>query len=77
MPDQSFNLAEYVLRAGAMVPEKTALVVAHSDHDEIWSYARLIAAVRGTAAGLRAQGLRLGDIVLMRLGNTPDFPVAY
>lgn len=35
------------------------------------------AAVRGTGTGLLKKGLRPGDIVLLRLGNTVDFPIAY
>lgn len=77
MPNDHFNLAEYVLRAGALLPEKTALTVVSKDGQDIWNYQRLIAAVRGTATGLLALGLRPGQIVLLRLGNTPDFPVAY
>lgn len=34
-------------------------------------------AILGTATGLVRQGLKPGDIVLMRLGNTVDFPIAY
>jgi acyl-coenzyme A synthetase/AMP-(fatty) acid ligase len=77
MISASFNLAEYVLRAGSEVPEKAALSIVSQNGAEVWSYARLTQAVRGTAAGLLSQGLVPGDIVLMRLGNTPDFPVAY
>jgi len=72
-----FNLAEYVLRAGQDTPEKPALLVVSYDLADEWTYARLTQAVRGTATGLLAQGLAPGDIVLMRLGNTPDFPIAY
>ncbi|MEM7320062.1 MAG: class I adenylate-forming enzyme family protein, partial [Pseudomonadota bacterium] len=34
-------------------------------------------AILGTSRGLRQRGLRSGDIALMRLGNTVDFPIAY
>ncbi|SET10112.1 class I adenylate-forming enzyme family protein [Paracoccus homiensis] len=71
------NLAEHVLRAGAGTPDKLALSVVGLARAERWSYARLIAAVRGTATGLQQAGLRPGDRLLMRLGNTPQFPVAY
>lgn len=71
------NLAEHVLRAGASHPDKLALSVIGPSRAERWSYARLIAAVRGTATGLLQAGLQSGDRLLMRLGNTAAFPVAY
>lgn len=71
------NLAEHVLRAGAATPDKLALSVVGPSRADRWSYARLIAAVRGTATGLLAAGLTPGDRVLLRLGNRPAFPVAY
>lgn len=74
----AFNLAEYVLAAGAENPDRVALeIVAPDGAVATWRYDRLIAAVRGTATGLLASGLVPGNIVLMRLGNTPDFPIAY
>ncbi|MGB3245515.1 MAG: class I adenylate-forming enzyme family protein [Sulfitobacter sp.] len=73
----SFNLAQYVLARGARSPDKIALSLLYEDHTEEWRYDRLIASVRGIAAGLLQSGLVAGDIVLMRLGNTPDFPLAY
>lgn len=75
--DDNFNLAEYVLKSGADQPGKTALAIIDSARAERWSYARLIAAVRGTATGFMQAGLAPGDYVLLRLGNRPAFPVAY
>ena len=72
-----FNLAEHVLRLGAATPDKLALSVIGPARAERWSYARLIAAVRGTATGLLARGLQPGQRVLIRVGNEPAFPVAY
>jgi acyl-CoA synthetase (AMP-forming)/AMP-acid ligase II len=69
-----FNMAAYVLARGAQLPEKVAL---HVPDAPDWTYGALIAAVRGTASGLLAAGLKPGDRVLMRLGNTVDFPLAY
>lgn len=71
------NLAEHVLRAGASSPDKLALSVIGPSRAERWSYACLIAAVRGTATGLMQAGLSPGDRLLMRLGNTAAFPIAY
>ena len=72
-----FNMAEHVLAAGLATPDKIALAVLRPSGAERWSYARLRAAVLGTGAGLLAAGLAPGDVLLMRLGNTVDFPVAY
>ena len=72
-----FNLAAYVLGAGEAQPDKIALSLLFEDRTEDWSYGALIQAVRGTATGLIGKGLAPGDVVLMRLGNTPDFPLAY
>lgn len=72
-----FNMAQFVLRTAQSHPEKTALMVMGNDAAENWSYAELEAAIRGTGTGLLEMGLKPGDIVLMRLGNTVDFPIAY
>lgn len=69
-----FNLAAYVLGQVEAHPEKTALEVPGR---ETLSYADLDQAVRGTARGLTEAGARPGDRILLRLGNTPDFPIAY
>lgn len=71
-----FNMAHHVLRAGAACPDQLALQILHGDQTEDWTYAALIAAVRGTATGL-LQHAQAGQMVLMRLGNTVDFPIAY
>lgn len=72
-----FNLAAYVLGRAAVLADKTALSVVTADTADRWSYARLEAAVRGTATGFRRRGLAPGGIVLMRLGNQVDFPITY
>ncbi|SDI94290.1 class I adenylate-forming enzyme family protein [Salipiger marinus] len=74
---EPFNLAAHVLAAGAATPDKVALAILRLTGAERWSYARLIAAVRGTATGLLQAGLSPGDILLLRLGDTVDFPIAY
>ncbi|MEM9318174.1 MAG: class I adenylate-forming enzyme family protein [Pseudomonadota bacterium] len=71
-----FNLADYVLTAGRATPEKIALVVMGLSRSERWSYARLEAAVLGMAGALSAR-VKPGGRILLRLGNTPDFPVAF
>lgn len=77
LPPSSFNMAAYVLAHADRTPDKTALAVMSPDEADKWSYARLKAAILGTGAGLLAAGLKPGDRVLMRLGNTVEFPIAY
>ncbi|MEL6889409.1 MAG: class I adenylate-forming enzyme family protein, partial [Pseudomonadota bacterium] len=72
-----FNLAGHVLARAAALADKTAVAVVSEHGAEAMSYAALRAAVLGTATGLVQAGFSPGDIVLMRLGNTLDFPVAY
>jgi acyl-coenzyme A synthetase/AMP-(fatty) acid ligase len=72
-----FNMAAHVLAHADALPDKVALAVLSLDGAREWTFARLKAAVLGTGAGLRARGLGAGDIVLMRLGNTVEFPIAY
>ena len=77
MTEEGFNLAEYVLTRAGAAAEKVALSVLEGAARDDWSYGRLTAAVRGTGTGLLSLGLVPGDIILMRLGNRPDFPIAY
>ncbi len=72
-----FNLAAYVLGRARELASKTALAVISPSGAECWSYAQLEAAVLGTASGFVAEGLRPGDRVLMRLGNSLEFPICY
>lgn len=74
---QPFNMAAYVLAKAEENPDKIALAVLGPARAERWSYGRLAAAVRGAATGLLRHGLSAGDRVLLRLGNTPDFPIAF
>ncbi|WP_293449711.1 class I adenylate-forming enzyme family protein [Planktotalea sp.] len=71
-----FNLAQYVLAAGLKTPDKLALEVLGTTL-ETWTYARLTKAVLGVATGLLDAGFKPTDIVMLRLGNTADFPIAY
>jgi acyl-CoA synthetase (AMP-forming)/AMP-acid ligase II len=70
-------MAAHVLAKADRLGDKTALRIIGPDGSESWSYRALESAVRGTSTGLLALGLVAGDIVLMRLGNTVDFPLAY
>ena len=72
----AFNLAGHVL-ARASGLEKPALTILHPDRDETLGYAELLCLTQGAAAALLAQGLRPGDRILLRLGNTLAFPILY
>ena len=69
-------MAAYVLSRAQELGDKPALEVVGGDSDVV-SYSTLLDRVTSVAGGLRAQGLAEGDRVLFRLGNTPEFPVAY
>lgn len=72
-----FNLAAYVLAEGARAPDRIALQVLGLTGAERWSYATLIRAVRGIGTGFVQAGFQPGARVLMRLGNTVDFPLVF
>jgi 4-hydroxybenzoate-CoA ligase len=74
-----FNMAAHTLAAADLTPEKVALEVlaAPGEISERWTYAALRAAILGTAGGLAALGIRPGDRILLRLGNSADFPIAF
>lgn len=72
-----FSLAAHVLAGGAAAPDKIALQILRPQGAERWSHARLESAVRGAAAGFLDRGLEPGDRVLLRLGNSVEFPVAF
>ncbi|MEL6584427.1 MAG: class I adenylate-forming enzyme family protein [Pseudomonadota bacterium] len=69
-----FNIAEYVLAAGA--PEKIALRVLNGPGDELerWSYADLRQAILAVARGLNVTP---GERVLIHLGNSSAFPISF
>jgi len=76
-PPGRFNLAAHVLAGGADVPDKVALSVLGPERRDDWGYARLTRAVQGIAGGLAAMGLPPGARVLLRLGNSVEFPLAF
>ncbi|NEY89010.1 class I adenylate-forming enzyme family protein [Tabrizicola oligotrophica] len=73
----AFNLAAHALRHAASLGNKPALEIVQGEQAEVWSYARLEAAVRGIGTGLAQLGLPPGARILLRLGNSADFPLAY
>lgn len=74
---REFNLASYVLWENGAPDDKVALTLLRKSGSERWSYGRLRDAVLRIAGGLLAHGLTPGDTVLLRLGNTVEFPLAF
>ncbi len=72
-----FNLAAYVLQHAEARAEHPAILISGNTDDQVWSYAAFSAAVRGSATGLLNSGFNTGDILLMRMGNTIDFPIVF
>ncbi len=70
-------MAAYVLSTAADWPEKEALVLISKSGTQRWRYAELAQAVGGVASGLRELGLSPGDKILMRIGNTVEFPIVF
>ncbi len=72
-----YNLGADVLSAGLATPDKTALVLAGPDGVDLWGYDRLTAATLGLATALASREMPAGARVLLRLGNTPAFPLSF
>ncbi|WP_299148173.1 class I adenylate-forming enzyme family protein [uncultured Tateyamaria sp.] len=72
-----FNMAAHVLTHADALADKVAVAVLLPEEVQSLTYGALKAAVLGTGAGFQRAGFAPGDKVLMRLGNTVDFPVAY
>jgi acyl-CoA synthetase (AMP-forming)/AMP-acid ligase II len=70
-------LAAYVLSAASKTPHKIALTVYEAGIVRRYSYAQLAQAVFGAATGLRQAGIRADDRVMLRIGNSVDFPVCF
>lgn len=72
-----FNMAEYVLAHADITPEKVSLSVLSNSGARRISYVQLKSDVLCVAQGLLDAGVEPDDRVLMRLGNTVDFPITY
>ena len=70
-------MAAQVLRCAGQAPSKPALEILTPDGATILTYQQLERSIRGIATGLLNRGLSAGDRVLLRLDNTPEFPLAY
>jgi len=73
--NELFNMAEYAIgRHARATPDKAALLVCDVENPRdplaTWTFAELDRAVRNLAAGLAAKGLRRGDRIGIRLGNS-------
>jgi len=75
-PD-AFNMAAHVLRYAHLVPSKPALEILAHDKTTVLTYEQVERSIRGIATGLLNLGLSAGNRVLLRLDNTPEFPLAY
>lgn len=70
-------MAGYVLNCAPALGDKCALSVVGNDSQQDWTYRQIETAVRGCATGLLQMGLKPGARILMRLGNTPEFPIVF
>ncbi len=80
-PPERFNIAGYALgRMAATKPDNVALMVfdgtTHEPSD-VWTYAALEDAVLRTTNGLQSLGIKMGDRVLLRMGNSVWFPIVF
>lgn len=71
------NLASYVLRHCSRLADKPALELIESQTSEIWQFDQLEDRVLRLSHGMRALGLARGERVLLRIGNSVEFPLAY
>ena len=78
-PPSPFNIASYCLQAAQSTPGKPALLAISEPEipPEVWSFEALQERIERIAAGLQARGLRQGDRVALRLGNSPRFPLMF
>lgn len=82
LPPARFNLARYCVGASAATyPDKAALLVFDNPDAtqpaETWTFLQLETAILNTATALKARGLKTGDRVLIRLGNTSSYAIAF
>jgi acyl-coenzyme A synthetase/AMP-(fatty) acid ligase len=74
-----FNMAAHTFAPAALTPDRIALDLVGAPGEVLgrWTHGEMADAVRRTAAGLAARGLDRGDRVLLRLGNSADFPILF
>lgn len=71
------NLAAHVLGTGLTTPDKIALAIVGPARADRWSYARLTRAVGGAADWFRATLPAPQSRILLRIGNSVDFPIVF
>ena len=71
---QTFNLTAHVLARADDLHDKIALSIISPQDVDNWTFGALKSAVMGTATGLLESGLAPGQKIMLRLGNTVDFP---
>tara|TARA_R110000868_G_scaffold61469_8_gene186702 strand:- start:27 stop:1571 length:1545 start_codon:yes stop_codon:yes gene_type:complete len=78
---ERFNIAAYALgRMAASKPDNVALMVfdgTSREPSDVWTYATLEDAVLRTTSGLQSLGIKMGDRVLLRMGNSVWFPIMF
>ena len=74
---KNFNLTQYVFSQSHNYESKHALELVTSEGLKTWTYLELSNAIIGMAAMLRSIGLKRNDKVLLRLGNTVNFPITF
>ncbi len=77
-----FNMARYCLSAAAnQTPDKPALIVigdpSTAEPSETWTYRALEDAILRLAAAFEDRGYQPGARLLIRLGNSSTYPIAY
>jgi len=72
-PGERFNFAQHLLQLNAAHPERPAFI---DDHGTL-SYGQLAERVARLAAGLRAQGLKREERVLLLMLDGNDWPVSF
>jgi len=76
-PPALFSMAAYVLAHADRLGDKTALrIMDAAGGGDSFDYRSLNRAVLGTATGLRAL-VKPGGRIVLQLGNTPEFPIAF
>jgi acyl-coenzyme A synthetase/AMP-(fatty) acid ligase len=73
----NFNMAAYVLARADELADKVALSIVGGGGQQDWRYGDLKRAILGTATGLLQAGIAPGQHLLLRLGNSVEFPITY
>lgn len=72
-----FNFAAHVLQHVNKLNQKTALSIVDQTRYENWTYGELSNLIQSIIVEFKTALIAPGDILLMRLGNTLEFPATY